>query len=220
MNRDHHRFATATLTTLVLLAGGPAHATDSSPAPFLAAHAEFERGLAGDGAANQRAHELFQKLAEAEPTNPLYVGYLGSTFTLLGRDAWAPWTKMRHSEKGLGLIDKALALLAAEHDQQTVRGVPVSEEVRLNAAATFLAVPGFMNRTEAARLALTDALASPAFAATPGPVQARLLMQAALLARRDKKPVQEADVLKKALAASSAGATAAPARARLQELGL
>jgi hypothetical protein len=219
MIRTRRRFANTTVTILALAVAAPTRAGVADPAPFLAAQAEFERGLAGDGGANVRAHAQFQKLVEAEPANPLYLAYLGSTYTLLGRDAWAPWTRMRQTEKGLGLIDKALALLTAEHDQQTARGVPVSEEVRLSAAATFLAVPGFMNRTEAARLAIADALASPAFATTPGQVQARLLMQAALLARKDKKPGEEAEALKRSLAASSEGATAASARARLQELG-
>jgi hypothetical protein len=73
---------------------------------------------------------------------------------------------------------------------------------------------------EAARLALADALASPAFAVTPPPVQARLWVQASRLAQKDKRPADEADALKKALAASPDGSTAAEASARLKELGL
>ncbi len=217
MNRTHRRFAAATLTILSLLAAAPDAGAD--PTPFLAAQAEFQRGLGGDGGASQRANAQFLKLVEADPANPLYLAYLGSTFALLGRDAWAPWTKMRQTEKGLGLLDKALALLTPAHDQQAVRGVPMSEEVRLSAASTFLAVPGFMNRTTAGRLAIADALRSPAFAATPGPVRAQLLLQAALLAQKDKKPSDEAEALKQALAAWPEGPTASKARARLAELG-
>ncbi len=215
MNRSH-RAAAALLTTLTLSAAGPVRAADA--APFVAAQAEFEHGLAGDEAANERAHQQFQQLVDQEPANPLYLAYLGSTFTLLGRAAWAPWTKMRLAEKGLALIDKALALLRPAHDTDTVRGVPVSEEVRLTAASTFLAVPGFMNRTEPARLVLGDALASPAFAATPAPVRAQLLTQQALLARRDGKAREEAEALRQAVAAWPDGATAAPAQQRLKEL--
>jgi hypothetical protein len=219
MNRNHRRFTVAALTILALVPAASARASDASPSPFLAAQAEFQRGLAGDGGASERANAQFQKLLEAEPTNPLYLAYLGSTFALMGRDAWAPWNKLRHTEKGLALLDKGLALLTPAHDQQTTRGVPVSEEVRLNAASTFLAVPRFMNRTTAARLAIADALASAAFAATPGPVQAQLLLQAALLARKDQKPADEVEALKKALAAWPEGTAAIQARTRLKELG-
>lgn len=220
MTRAHRHTGSAlaalSFATALSLAAAPARAADA--APFLAALAEFERGLAGDAGANERAGALFQKLVDAEPQNPLYVAYLGSTFAIQGREAWAPWNKIRHTEKGLGLLDKALALLTPAHDQETNRGVPVASEVRINAASTFLAVPGFMNRTEPARLVIGDALASPAFAATPAPLQARLLAQAAALARRDKKPAQEADLLQQALAAAPAAPTAAQASARLQEL--
>jgi hypothetical protein len=219
MSRARRRIVTATLSILALVAAAPAPAAPAAPAPFLAALAEFERGLAGDGSANQRARDRFQELLEGEPANPLYLAYLGSSFAIMGRDAWAPWSKLRHTEKGLALLDKALALLTPAHDQETVRGVPVSQEVRLNAAVTFLAVPGFMHRTAAARLVLSDALSSPAFAATPGRVQARLLLQDARLAQRDEKPAEEVEALQRALAAWPDGATATQARTRLKELG-
>lgn len=221
MTRTHRHIASAiALSSAAALALGaaPARAGEAGATPFLAALAEFERGLAGDSGANERAGAMFQKLADAEPQNPLYVAYLGSTFAIQGREAWAPWNKIRHTEKGLGLLDKALALLTPAHDQETSRGIPVSAEVRLNAASTFLAVPGFMNRTEPARLVIGDALASPAFAATPAPLQARLLTQAALLAKRDQKPAQEAEALRKALAAAPDAPAAAQVRARLEEL--
>jgi len=219
MNRSRTRAAALALSAAFLAGPIAPRAADAAHADFLAAQAEFEKVLAGDTAANERAHARFQRLVEAEPGNPLYLAYLGSTSAIQGREAWAPWTKMRLAEKGLGLLDKALALLTPEHDRQAVRGIPVSAEVRLNAAVTFLAVPGFMNRTEPARVVIADALANPAFAATPGAFQARLLAQAALLAKRDKKVAQEAELLKRAVAAAPEAATAAPARARLVELG-
>jgi len=209
----------AALALSALLLSTPRAAPAADPAAFLAAQADFERVLAGESGASDRAFGQFRKLVEAEPANPLYLAYLGSTVAIQAREAWAPWTKMRLAEKGLGLLDKALALLTPEHDRPAARGVPVSAEVRLNAAVTFLAVPSFMNRTEPARVVIADALASPAFPTTPGSVQARLLAQAALLARRDDQSASEAELLKKAIAAAPDAATAAPARARLAELG-
>jgi len=217
MNRSRTLAAALALSAVFL--GAATRAADAGHADFLAAQAEFEKVLAGDAAANERAHAAFQKLVEAEPGNPLYLAYLGSASAIQGRQAWAPWAKMRLAEKGLGLLDKALALLTPEHDRQAVRGIPVSAEVRLNAAVTFLAVPGFMNRTEPARAVIADALASPAFTAIPGAFQARLLAQAAKLAQRDQKAAQEAAYWKQVIAAAPEASTAAPARARLAELG-
>ena len=217
MTRALRRVVAAALT-LLSVAAAPSTPADEPAAAFAAAQAEFERGLAGESGANDRAHERFRRLVEQEPGNPLYVAYYGSTFAILGKGAWAPWNKMKLTERGLGLLEKAVSLLAPEQDRATVRGVPVSEEVRLTAASTFLAVPGLFHRTEAARLVLADALASPAFAATPPPVQARLLAQAALLAQRDEKPKEEADALRRALALAPDGAVAARARARLKEI--
>lgn len=170
---------------LALTAAGPAPAGEAED--FAAAEALFQKAAAGDGSATEPAVAHFTRLATADAAAaPLYQAYLGAAQALEGRDAWMPWTKLKATERGLASLDKALRRLEARHDQVWVRQVPVSVETRLVAATTFLAVPGFFNRLDAARDALKAALASPAFAAAPPAVQARLRQQQALAEARAK----------------------------------
>jgi hypothetical protein len=205
--------------TLLALAAAPAALADVS-GDFAAAEAVFQKAAANDTGATPDAVRRFEQLAAADsPQTPLFTAYLGAAQTLQGRDAWMPWTKMRATERGLNTLEKALRRLEPRHDRELARGTPVSIEVRLVAATTYIAVPSMFNRYDQGKQALRDAFASPAFAAAPAEVRARLHQQAALAAGRDKNPRDEANHLKQALEAAPAGAIAEAARRRLQELG-
>jgi hypothetical protein len=176
------------------------------------------RGLGGDADAVATANAAFDKLVAAQPDHPLYLAYLGSSFTLKGRDAWMPWTRLRYVEQGLALIDRALARLKPEHDQLLLAEVPVSVETRLVAVTTFLSIPGFFNRLDGAKDLLRTTFADAAFAATPPPVQASFYVQAADAARRDKNVGDERAYLQKALAVAPHGDSAVATQQRLAEL--
>lgn len=203
---------------LALLAAFPAlagHATD-----FAAAEAVFHKAGEGDGAAVEEAVRRFEQLAAGGGSAALlYSAYLGAAQSMQGREAWMPWNKMRATERGLATLDKALRRLEAEHDREWVRGAPISLEIRLVAATTFLALPSLFNRFDAGKQILRDAFASPAYAAAPGEIKARLHRQAALAAQRDNNARDEVAHLKQALEALPAGAAADVMRRRLQELG-
>lgn len=209
------------LTSIVLLALlCAASAQADSVADFSAAEAVFRKAVANDSSATTEAVSRFEKLVSTDsPQAPLFLAYLGAAQALQGRDAWMPWNKLRATERGLDTLEKALRLLDPRHDRELVRGTPVAIEVRLVAATTFIAVPGMFNRYDQGKQALRDAFASPAFAAAPAEVKARLHQQAAIAAGRDKNPREEAAHLKLALEAAPAGAIAEAARRRLQELG-
>lgn len=185
---------------------------------FTDARREFQRGLAGDGLARDRALELFEKLTGAEPRHPLYTAYLGSSYVIKGRDAWMPWNQLRLVERGLAMIDHGLALLGPEHDHTTVADVPLSAEARLVAITTFLQVPGFFNRFEPAKTLLRQALAAPAFAQSPPIVQANYFVQAADAAQRDDKPAEAREFLSKAIDVAPQSEFAVAARRKLAEL--
>jgi hypothetical protein len=217
MGQTHARlrvtfFIAAILGSLSIAAGDPA-------AGFAEASAVFERAKRGEPRASERASELFQKLSEQDPANPLYLAYWGSSDTMRGRDAWAPWDKMKFARGGLDLIDRALARLTPAHDQMTVGAVPVSVETRLVAASTFLAVPDFLDRFERGKAVVAEALRSSAYARSPGPIRAQLQYQAALVARREKRDSDEAVALRDVLALQADGPIADQAQARLKELG-
>jgi hypothetical protein len=192
---------------------------DSPDSPdFAKAFAAFVTGRDGDEKGAEQALEAFAKLVAAEPQNPLYLAYLGSSWTLKGRDAWAPWTKMRHTEQGLAMLDKSLAFLAPEHEQRSAHGVPVATEVRLVASSTFLALPGLFHKQEAGKSVLAAALSSPGFALSTADVRAELEFLSAQVARTENAPGREAEALRRVLAAAPGSKVALAAGKRLTEL--
>jgi hypothetical protein len=112
-------------------------------------------------------------LLRAEPGNPVLMAYSGASTAMKSGTTMLPWKKMGFAEDGLALIDKALALLTPAHDAPLHRGTPAVLEVKLHAANTFLAVPGFMNRGERGAKLLGEVLASPLLAARHCPSRAR-----------------------------------------------
>ncbi len=148
---------------------------------FIKAQAIFEQSLAGDNSVTEEAFEQFKQLSQNYPDNPLFLAYYGSSYTLLGRDAWMPWNKIGYTEKGLDIIGKALQMLQAKHDFETLRGAPISIETRLVAITTFLKVPKSFNHFEKAKAVLNEVWQSPAFATSPQSLKKLVYEQAAKL---------------------------------------
>jgi len=209
----------AATTASALIFGHGALATGSENA-LNKAQAAFERGLRGSESDNDDAATQFQRLSQAEPGNPLYLAYFGSSLAIKARDAWLPWKKLKFGEQGLEQIDKALKRLTPEHDKVTPGKVPVSIETRLVAVETYLKVPDqFFHRYDSGKALLAETLKNPAFAQSPPQVQARFHWQAAVVAKRDAQPVEERTQLTRALELDPQSSRAAAARARLKELG-
>lgn len=118
---------------------------------------------------------------------PLAAACLGSALTLQGKAAWMPWNKMKFTEQGLDHIDAALAMLKPEHATVVVRGVPVSLQTRLVAAATFVAVPdGLFHRRADGRKQLAALRADPLLAGAPAAFRAEVEAAEARLAESAK----------------------------------
>jgi hypothetical protein len=188
--------------------------------PVLAARADFDRGLKNDDAdAVDRAAEEFGRLSAQDPDSPLLRAYYGSAMALRAKHAWAPWNKMRYSEKGLDAIDKALAMLQPAHETQVLSGMPVALVTRLVSISTFDGLPDMFHRLGDAKDQLQQAYRSPSFAGAPASLQAAFAYQAALIARREGRGQAEAEQLRKVLALDAKGEKAPAAAARLRELG-
>jgi len=97
---------------------------------------------------------------------------------------------MSYAEDGLAQIDKGLALLGKEHEQQRVRGTPVSLETRFVAANTFLGLPGMFNRGARGSQLLQEILKDPLFASSPAGFQAAVRARAAKQAGAEPKAAQ------------------------------
>lgn len=134
---------------------------------FQPAFAIFLQASGGDASAIDKAADAFAALLKTEPTNPVLMAYSGAATSLKATTTWLPWKKMAHAEDGLAQLDKALALLTPAHSAVVQNGIPGNLDVKLVAANTFLAVPGFMNRHERGVKLVKDLLASPALASTP-----------------------------------------------------
>jgi hypothetical protein len=134
---------------------------------FQPAFSTFSRAAGGDASAIDPAAEAFAALRKAEPANPVLLAYSGAATSMRATTTWLPWKKMQHAEDGLAQLDKALAMLQPAHDAGLQRGTPAVLEVKLVAANTFLAVPGFMNRKDKGLRLLGEVVASPLLPGAP-----------------------------------------------------
>jgi hypothetical protein len=167
-----------------MLATAAAQSPAAQEAPFIDAVQAFQQARDGDNSRIEPAIAAFEALARAEPGNPVHAAYLGSAFSLRGRQAWMPWNKMKYSEQGLDHIDRALEALKPEHDRRSMRGVPVSLETRFIAASTFVNLPdSIFHRRAAGRKLLDELLRHPALAAAPEPFRSAVHKTAAEAAR-------------------------------------
>lgn len=189
-----HRFNSKTLqqtvvgTVLVLAVLAAASQARAAPEPaFQSAFQLFSQASAGDSSAIDKAADEFANLLKAEPGSPVLMAYAGASEAMKAKNTALPWKKMGYAEDGLALVDKALALLTPGHNTALQHGTPGSLEVRFVAANTFLAMPGFMNRSARGSKLLDEVLASPLFAAAPLPFQGTVWMLAASQATKDKR---------------------------------
>jgi hypothetical protein len=155
--------------------------------PFESAYSDFTQARAGNASAIERSADAFSVLLKAEPTNPLLMAYAGASASLRATTTWLPWRKMRFAEDGLAQLDKALALLSPAHNTAVPQQVPAALEVRYVAAATFLAVPGFMNRGARGKKLLTEVADSPLLATAPVSFRGDVWLRAADLAFKDDR---------------------------------
>lgn len=68
----------------------------------------YRDGVAGNEAAVQEAHRLFEQLRKKKPAFPLADAYHGSIMILIARDTAKPLEKLRWSKAGLKLLDQAV----------------------------------------------------------------------------------------------------------------
>ena len=169
---------------VLLLATHYSMAGDVDVNAFISAQQTFERSLSGDKEQTELAIAQFQKLVDDNHTHPLLLAYLGSAYTLKARDSFWPWTSLSNAEKGLEIIDKALSLLGPEHDDQFLRGSLVTSETYLVAISTFIQVPSFLNRMQAAKDLLSEILNAPIYVKSAPEVKGRLQLWAAEIARK------------------------------------
>ena len=133
---------------------------------------------------SEQAAAAFTALQQSEPGNPLLLAYRGASTAKRAADTIFPWKKMTYAEEGMAMLDKALQLTSAAPAMHG--SVPQQLEVKLTAANTFLAVPGFMHRAAQAKQLINDILSDTRLAATPLAFRAAVWWCAAQQARSEK----------------------------------
>ena len=163
-----------------------AYAAPAADAGFDGALREFDAARADEKRVDVAVAAL--RALPADPQRqPLQAAYLGSALAMQGKAAWMPWNKMKFTEQGLDQLDAALAMLKPEHGTVQVRGVPVTLQTRLVAAATFVAVPdGLFHRRADGRKLLAALRADPLLAAAPAAFRAEVEAAEARLAESAK----------------------------------
>ena len=75
---------------------------------------QYNQAAQGDEEKVESVYEQLQGQIEKQGGDALTLVYLGSTQTLMGRDAFLPWNKMKYVEQGLGTIAKGLDMLSGD----------------------------------------------------------------------------------------------------------
>lgn len=111
---------------------------------------QYNLAVQGDKDMVDAVHEQLELLVKPGGADALSMVYLGSTLTLIGRDAFMPWNKIKYTEQGLATIAKGLSLLDTETDaeQEYRQGLPVSLLAKAIAASTFTSLPDRFNHFE------------------------------------------------------------------------
>ena len=148
-----------------------ADAADYNSAQFKEAYQHYLLVSDDQGGSAKQLANQWQTLYEDDAKDPLALVYLGSSHTLMGRDAMMPWSKMRHTETGLEEMTLALRLLNDQHNEQLFNFMPVSHHVKTTAAITFTQVPDFFGRHEEGYYLFVDVLSDPLFLALPSQAQ-------------------------------------------------
>lgn len=109
----------------------------------------YQLAASGDERKTEQVFSQLSHLLEQEKEAPLTLVYLGSAETLMGRDAFLPWNKIKYVEQGVGKIDKGIRLLSSQtkllSEQEVVMGLPEYQLARATAATTLTQLPDRFN---------------------------------------------------------------------------
>jgi len=197
------------LATVCLTAGLVSGACAVPDAQFVPLFEQFEIIQNGDQSRLPHVADGFAALLKAEPANPVLLAYSGTTLAMKANTTWLPWKKMAYAEDGMAMLDKALLLLTPAHDAPLQHATPGSLEVKLLAAKTFLAVPGFMNKRARGVKLVEELVASPLLSQAPIGFQGMVWLTAGELAAQDSRVAEAQTRFKKVVALNAPQAAAA-----------
>ncbi len=180
------------LIAVALSCFNPINAADYESEEFQAAYQQYLAVSGDEGGSAKKLAQQWQDIYADDMNDPLALVLLGSSHTLMGRDALMPWSKMNHTEKGLDEMSLAVRLLQDQHKTQLFEQMPVYLHVKTTAAITFSQVPEFFGRHEDGYYLFEDVLSDPVFLAMPVQAQTYVYYYAIAAALQVDKSEQAA----------------------------
>ena len=164
-----------------------------------------DQGAAGNKEAVDKGFEYLDKAIELDPTNAAAYAYRGSLWTMRGRDAWFPFTKLKDVDKGIDELDKAVDLSPDNITVHITRGI---NSVQL---------PSLFKRLGTAIKDFSYLLADPRFPHLEVHLQSLIYYWAGVAYKRDNQMDRASEYLKKAIAVAPDSPTAKNAEKELNE---
>ncbi len=205
------------LLLLAALAWLPAGAADDRFAQDIEAVREvYLQAADGDKRAVRKAINKIRKLERKYRGHPLVLAYKGGALSLRGIDAYKrPLDRMRETEEGLVILDRALRLLNKWEGDYLE-----AAEARLVAAFVFINLPdSIFHRLREGQRLVKRLLAHPRFAELPRGMRAAIYFAAATNADKHKDQRQFKHYLELTLETDPQGKNAGEARTLLKAIG-
>jgi len=192
-----------TIADLQAQAAHAPHDIKSLLALGIAYHTE---GVAGDKKAVEEGFGCFDTVLALDPANAVALAYRGSLWTMRGRDAWWPFTKMSNVDKGIDEMDKAVDLAPDNVSVRLVRGI--------NSAH----LPSMFKRLGTAQKDFYYLLNSPAFPHFDAHLKSTIYYWSGFVYKQDNQPEKAKELLQKAIDVAPDSDTAKNARQELKDL--
>ena len=164
-----------------------------------------DQGASGDKEAVDKGFTYLDKTIELDPTNAVAWAYRGSLWTMRGRDAWFPFTKLKHVDKGIDELDKAAEL------------GPDNIAVHLTRGINSLQLPSIFKRLGTALKDFSFLLADARFPHLEAHLQSTIYYWAGVAYKRDSQTSKAKEYLEKAISAAPESTTAQKAEKELKE---
>jgi tetratricopeptide (TPR) repeat protein len=165
-----------------------------------------DQGADGNKEAVEKGFICLDKALDLDPSNAIAYAYRGSLWTMRGRDAWFPFTKLQHVDKGIDELDKAADL------------APDNITVRLTRGINSLQLPSMFKRLGTAIKDFSFLLADPRFPHLEVHLQSTIYYWAGVAYKRDNQIGKAREYLEKAITVAPESHTAQKAEKELKEL--
>jgi tetratricopeptide (TPR) repeat protein len=164
-----------------------------------------DQGAGGNEEAVDKGFKYLDKVIELDPVNPVAHAYRGSLWTMRGRDAWFPFTKLKHVNKGIDELDKAADL------------APDNIAVRITRGINSTQLPSMFKRLGTALKDFSFLLADSRFAYLDVQLQSTIYYWAGIVYKRDNQAGKAKEYLKKAISTAPESQIAKQAEKELKE---